>query len=329
MSFAARFLGPPGPAGFSTPSLEEFVKQGIEENLNLDYKDIRASDNPDKLAQTVCAFANSEGGLLVLGVVEQRDTDEKGNVVKVRPGKVTWAPKSVTKEAVESRLIVRIHRWIQGLRIYPVRNQKDEAIFLIDVPQSPSPPHQASDQRYYLRYNFQNLPMDHHQVEALFYRRMRPNLYPSLEVLATRNEGREVDVRIGLSNIGGALAKQPLFFCTATPCNEVVEKEGNFFFRVRKDEFDGMKFYVNSQSPIGSIHPLMVNYQGTVVLKYERSTGLAIMIGAEDMPTKQFVAGVSASFFKNLKHDFSKSPLRLTVISDEDTDIGKFNEMLR
>src|SRR5437016_2958960 len=113
MSFAARFLGAPGPAGFSAPALDEFLKQSIEESLNLDYKDIRASDNPDKLAQTVCAFANSEGGLLVLGIDEQRDTDEKGNVIKVRPGKISWGPKSLTKEAVESRLIVRIHPWIQ------------------------------------------------------------------------------------------------------------------------------------------------------------------------------------------------------------------------
>src|SRR5438105_921448 len=140
MSFAARFLGTPGPAGFSTSLLEGFVKQGIEENLNLDYKDIRASENPDKLAQTVCAFANSEGGLLVLGVEEQRDMDEKGNVVKIRPGKITWGPKSVTKEAVESRLLVRVHPWVQGLRIHPVRNEKDGVVFLIDVPQSPRPP---------------------------------------------------------------------------------------------------------------------------------------------------------------------------------------------
>ena len=85
-------------------SLETFIAQSVEENLNLDYKDIRASDSPERLAQTVCAFSNSEGGLLILGVEELREKDEKGNDVKIRPGKITWGPKSLKKAAVVSAL---------------------------------------------------------------------------------------------------------------------------------------------------------------------------------------------------------------------------------
>src|SRR2546427_11175813 len=122
MLFASRFLGTPAESGFTAASLEAFIGQGVEERLNLDYKEIRAGDNPDRLAQTVCAFANSEGGLLILGVEESREKDEKGNDIKIRPGKITWGPKSLKKEAVESALTSRVHPWVEGIRIYPIRN---------------------------------------------------------------------------------------------------------------------------------------------------------------------------------------------------------------
>src|SRR5205823_8951598 len=131
---------------------------------------------------------------------------------KIRPGKITWGPKSLTKETVESRLIVRIHPWVQGLRIHPVRKEEDGVVFLIDVPQSMRPPHQAFDRKYYLRYNFQNLPMDHHQIEDLFFRRLRPRIRPQLEVMNFDQEKSTITLRIGLSNEGSALGKHALFF---------------------------------------------------------------------------------------------------------------------
>jgi hypothetical protein len=73
----------------------------------------------------------------------------------------------------------------------------------------------------------------------------------------------------------------------------------------------------------------MANYPGVVVLNYERSAGLAVMVGAEDMMTKQFLSGVSVDFLKSVNHDFSKGPLRLITMSNEDTDIKTFENLLR
>lgn len=310
-------------------SLESFLGQHVEENLNLDYKDIRACENPEKLAETICAFANSEGGLLVLGVEESREKDEKGNDVKIRPGKITWGPKSLTKEAIESKLVIRIHPSISGMRIYPIRNQVGEVVFLVDVPQSSRPPHQAPDRKYYLRYNFQNQPMDHYQIGALFDRRLRPKLRPLIDVIAFRQADNEIDLRIGLANEGGATAKQPMFYCTLVPCGAVVEREGGFFFSVNKDQYNPTKFTVYAQSPIASIHPSMINFPGTVTVKFDRSVGLTIVVGAEDMPTAQFVSGTSRQFLSGSKHDFSKEPLRLMALSSEDMDARRFDDYLR
>jgi hypothetical protein len=38
-----------------------FISQKIEENMNLDYKDITAYHDPDKLAINVASFANVDG----------------------------------------------------------------------------------------------------------------------------------------------------------------------------------------------------------------------------------------------------------------------------
>src|SRR2546427_10897538 len=98
--------------------LEAFLESAIEEGLNLDYKDIAAAANPDKLSTIISAFANAEGGLLILGVTEKEELDEKGRVVKIRPGRITWGSKSVTREKIESMLIDRIRTWVSGLRLH-------------------------------------------------------------------------------------------------------------------------------------------------------------------------------------------------------------------
>lgn len=196
VSFAARYLGRPEASGFSKGMLEAFLESAIEEGLNLDYKDIAAAANPDKLSTVISAFANAEGGLIVLGVSEKEELDERGQVVKIRPGRITWGPKSLTREKIESMLIDRIRPWVNGLRIHATRNEAEEAVFLIDVPQSMRPPHQVSDRKYHLRYNFQNLAMDHHQVEDLFFRRLRPKIRPQLEILNFAQDKSTITLRI-------------------------------------------------------------------------------------------------------------------------------------
>src|SRR2546422_7433647 len=236
--------------------LEAFLESAIEEGLNLDYKDIAAAENPDKLSTIISAFANAEGGLIVLGVSEKEEADEKGQVVKIRPGRITWGPKSLTRERIESMLLSRIRPWVTGLRIHPIRNEAEKPVFLVDVPQSTRPPHQAFDKRYYLRYNFQNLAMDHHQIEDLFFRRLRPIIRPQLEILNFAQDKSLITLRLGLANEGSVIGKHVLFFGEFLNCTKIKGTDANVFLSIDPVTGTEKSFRVHYHSPIAVVHPL-------------------------------------------------------------------------
>jgi hypothetical protein len=319
MSFAEQFLGPRGSEGFTREMLLGFLRRSVEEGLNLEYKHIGAIDHPDDLAKVVTAFANSEGGLLILGVDEAKDQDPRGHVVRVRPGEITWGSIGLTREKLESLLITRVHPWIPGLLIHPIRSASNEVVFLVDVPQSARPPHQAPDRKYYLRYNFQNLPMDHHQVAALFLKRLRPDLRPSLELMEVRKEGRELSIRVGLLNEGGALAKWPIFFGELQNCREIKESTKRFFVRIDSEVMEGRrKHTLYSSSPLDVVHPRMIIYLGTFHVALDGPLSASIMVGAEDMPTKNFLFGVSPGYLRKIDLEDVALPLSLIAMSPED-----------
>jgi len=177
MSFIQRFFGkdPSRPEEFTARDVISFVEQKppLEENVNLDYKSI-----PEKgldyaeLAKDVSAFANSEGGLLILGISEKTESDPKTKrTVRIHPGEATWGSPVLRRETIEQHLVGKIHPQIMGLRILPIRKSDADSrvIFLIDVPRSHQGPHMATPyNRYYRRLNFENTPMGHYEIFNMF-----------------------------------------------------------------------------------------------------------------------------------------------------------------
>ncbi|MDH2902214.1 MAG: ATP-binding protein [archaeon] len=157
MSFVQKFLLKDA-SGVTGSDVESFIQKKIEENLNLDYTRIDAFNNKEDITKEVSSFANSDGGLMILGVEEK---DENGHKV---PDKITWGRADLSKEKLESILTSNVQPSIVGVRIFPIRNQSREVIFLIDIPQSENRPHMSSDHKYYRRQNFQKLPMQHFEV---------------------------------------------------------------------------------------------------------------------------------------------------------------------
>ena len=320
--YASRYLGAPGVGGFKEAEFVAFIARKIEESMTLDYKDISLADRPSDLSRIITAMANAEGGLVVVGVREEREKDEKGKWVRIFPGEITWGGKGLSKETLEQRLISRVMPWIDGLAIIPIRNPTGGVVFLIDVPKSPRPPHQADDKKYYLRYNFENLPMDHSQVEALFNKRQRPKLLPLVQVtLIEPVIGSQdiwmVNIRFGLANTGGALAKFPMLSCQFHHFESVAHHTSYESFAVGPELTDSQNTSLHFQSADRVIHPDLALQVGVVQVRMKRWGRLLLVVGCEDMPTERSHCSFSAKYILDERQKAPQGSVGLFLLTSK------------
>jgi hypothetical protein len=173
MGFIETFLGKTPMKSISSEDVNAFIKEKIEENIHLDYTQMSTTEEPNynEIAKSVSAFLNSDGGLLVLGISEQKLKEKTGKVMNVRifPSEITWGPSTLTREKLEHSLKAKVQPWHNDMIIIPVRNpnQETQCVFLIDVPKSKIGPHMAN-YRFYMRSNFETKPMEHWQIADMF-----------------------------------------------------------------------------------------------------------------------------------------------------------------
>ena len=150
--------------------LLELIGVGEQEGLTLDYKASAALAKNDKtrqdLSKDVSSFANSAGGFLVYGMLENKhvptaiDTGVDRNVI--------------TKEWLESVIKSVIQPAVDGLAIKQIDLANKGAnlvAYVVQIEQGTSrAPHQANDYRYYKRFNFESAPMEDYEVRDLMRR---------------------------------------------------------------------------------------------------------------------------------------------------------------
>jgi predicted HTH transcriptional regulator len=150
----------------SKVDLQRLIDDEIQESLILEFKASaslsRESKARDELCKDVSAFANSAGGQIVYGVVEERHKP-----LMLDDG----ADPVITKEWVEQVISSRVQPRIEGLRVVPIELAAGRLGFVINVPHATSrAPHQAPDFKYYRRYNFQSAPMADHEIRDILRR---------------------------------------------------------------------------------------------------------------------------------------------------------------
>ncbi|SRR6266404_201526 len=136
--------------------LRAVLESGMEEHKHLDYKaELYANNDAGQkdFLIDVCAFANAEGGILLIGVPELRDP---GN------GQPTGAPDLGRLEGIatsnpESLLISYDSRVVSGieerlpLETHPIRLKNGRHVLALRVPNSLNKPHcvRRDDKRYF------------------------------------------------------------------------------------------------------------------------------------------------------------------------------------
>ncbi len=160
--------------------LLEIIKAGVQESIELDFKDSKALINVKgqkdvryEISKDVSAFANSAGGVLIYGIVEDKNTHIAASL------DIGVNPSVITKEWLQQIINSTIHRKIDGVRIHQIpltTHSPGNVAYVVYVPQSTRTPHQALDKKFYKRYEFESVPMEEYEVRDLYRRGETPDL---------------------------------------------------------------------------------------------------------------------------------------------------------
>ena len=159
-------------------TIKDLIKNQVEESLHLEYKRSTAlvtnERNKNELSKDVSAFANSNGGTIIYGVIEEDHKPKRIDKGIDAKGKKEW---------IEQVINSRIEPRILDVRIIPIslRRSPGKALFVIEIPIGFTA-HQASDLKYYKRFNFQSVPMHNYEVKMVMNRFKEPNLRLIFEI---------------------------------------------------------------------------------------------------------------------------------------------------
>ena len=156
-------------------------KNRVVESVGLEFKACDAlrtmpkRDWRTEFAKDVSAFANSAGGILIYGIIENRETHEAASLDR------GFDPRELDIEALEQIINSRIQRRIEGIRFksVPLSGENEgRFVYVLDIPESGRAPHMANS-RFYKRYNFESAYMEEHEVRE----RYRRESYPGRDVV--------------------------------------------------------------------------------------------------------------------------------------------------
>lgn len=141
--------------------IQNLIDSKIEESITLDYKRELTKNNKE-IAKDISAFANTSGGRIIYGIVE----------IDSLPNSINWIDNKGVKERIESVILTNIQPEIKGYDIYSVENPKNpsQAIFIVDIPESPDAPHMAKN-KYHIRRNLISEPMEDLEVKNAIFRK--------------------------------------------------------------------------------------------------------------------------------------------------------------
>ena len=186
-------------AEYNLEYLNSLIKNKVEENLNLDYKAAgslgKQNNKTTEISKDVSAFANSDGGIIIYGIKEDK-------VNKHLPEKIDPINrKEFTKEWLEQIIQDKIRPRISDFKIHPIRINNEQVVYIVDINKS-NTAHQAFDKKYYKRYNFQSTPMYDYEIRDILNRAKNPEIELDFEL-----KDRFSTLVIYAVNVGRILAK--------------------------------------------------------------------------------------------------------------------------
>ncbi|WP_420208335.1 helix-turn-helix domain-containing protein [Candidatus Electronema sp. JC] len=160
--------------------LKKIIEMKVPESLHLDYKASPAfsPEKKDEICKDVSAFANSDGGMLIYGIKEEK-VNKIGYPASIDDGVDT---SKFGKEWIDQILTSNIRPVLSGVEIAEIKISENRSVMVIHAPKSFRGPHQAPDKKYYKRRNVVSEPMEHYEIEDVRSRRRKLSPLVNLDV---------------------------------------------------------------------------------------------------------------------------------------------------
>jgi hypothetical protein len=191
--------------------LQNFITSEIEESLTLEYKAAEALDRVDakkkEITKDVSAMANSAGGILIYGISEFSVENRRHLPEKITPVDRRRFPREWVEQIVQA-----IRPRVDGIVIHSVNlsSGENDTAYIIEIPQS-NTAHQASDHRYYKRFNFQAVPMEDYEIRDVMFREQTPNIALNFLIQITSEvQGQYVSDLKSAQNFSGEITNYNL-----------------------------------------------------------------------------------------------------------------------
>jgi hypothetical protein len=189
--------------------LQRIIQSREEESLTLEYKAADALGRQEakktEITKDVSAMANSAGGRLIYGIKESANPAHQHLPECLDPVNRNLFSREWLEQVINS-----IRPRIGGLIIEPVALSSvgtDDVVYVIHIPQGTTA-HQASDFRYYRRYNFQVQPMYDHEVRDVMHRGQAPRIELEFSIeYRTIDQSDDCFIAIAAVNQGAVLAR--------------------------------------------------------------------------------------------------------------------------
>lgn len=157
--------------------VEKFFLEAKEESTKIEFKSFSTqfgnlNSNLDGVIRGICAFLNSEGGILIWGAPEGVQT--AGQNSKVFQGALSPLPELKEKDWLINKISDVITPLPVGINVAILRSNQN-VIYVFEVNQSPYAPHQNKN-TYWARLDGQTKPAPHYLIEALFKKIKYPNI---------------------------------------------------------------------------------------------------------------------------------------------------------
>lgn len=169
--------------------LRTYFSTERDESLTLEFKSFYQRENDVKhkengVLRTICGFLNATGGLVIWGAPIGSKNPEGQ---KVFTGQLSPVEKLYSKDDFISKVSNRIILLAAGLQFHSVEVEDGKFVYLIDVPESTTKPHQF-DNIYYIRLDGQTKPAPHYLVDAMFKQVKRPELEGYMRIISWKFE---------------------------------------------------------------------------------------------------------------------------------------------